>query len=342
MHAAVLLARAVLALVFLIAGVAKLADLDASRDTVEAFGFTLPAARVVGTALPFAEVAVGLGLLIQESSRWAAVAAIILLAGFTAAVGRALAQGSRPDCNCFGQLTSQAVGAPTIARNVVFTLIGALVVWRGPGDSLSAWTSGLVAANLVAGLAVLVAVLASAAAVHFHGRAAAAERLASLRVEADAAAGSGPHAPLPGEAAPLFSATDLAGSEVSLASLCARGLPVVLVFASPMCGPCGRLLPQLARWSSTLRGRIVIAVVASLVPNPEVLGAQLEVREELVLLSEQGLAIAAAYAVAQTPTAFVVGSDGSIEAGAHSGAGAIERLVRSTLRRHPDALAGVA
>jgi uncharacterized membrane protein YphA (DoxX/SURF4 family)/thiol-disulfide isomerase/thioredoxin len=341
MHAAVLLARAVLALVFLIAGVAKLADLDASRDTVEAFGFTLPVARVVGTVLPFSEITVGLGLLIQESSRWAAVAAIVLLAGFTAAVGRALAQGNRPDCNCFGQLTSQAVGAPTIARNVVFLLIGALVVWRAPGDSLSGWTSGLAAANLVAGLAVLVAALASAAAVHFHRRA-AAERLASLRSEADAAADSGPHAPLPGEAAPLFSATDLAGSEVSLVSLCARGLPVVLVFASPMCGPCGRLLPQLARWSSTLRGRIVIAVVESLVPNPEVLRAQLEVREELVLLSEQGLAIAAAYAVAHTPTAFVVGSDGAIEAGAQSGAGAIERLVRSTLRRHPDALAGVA
>jgi len=342
MHAAVLLARAVLALVFLIAGVAKLADLDTSRDTVEAFGFTLPVARVVGTALPFAEITVALGLLVQQSSRWAAVAAIVLLAGFTAAIGRALSRGSRPNCNCFGQLTSQAIGAQTIGRNAVFLLISALVLWRGPGYSLSGWTSGLAAANLVAAVAVLAAALACAAAVQLHGRAAAAERLVSLSSERDAAADSGPHTPLPGEAAPLFSATDLAGTEVSLASLCARGLPVVLVFASPMCGPCGRLLPQLARWSSTLRGRIVIAVVESLVPNPEVLGAQLEVREELILLSEHGLAIAAAYAVAQTPTAFVVSSDGSIEAGAQSGAGAIERLVRATLRRHPDALAGVA
>ena len=119
MHAAVLLARAVLALVFLIAGVAKLADLDTSRDTVEAFGFTLPVARVVGTALPFAEITVALGLLVQQSSRWAAVAAIVLLAGFTAAIGRALSRGSRPNCNCFGQLTSQAIGAQTIGRNLV-------------------------------------------------------------------------------------------------------------------------------------------------------------------------------------------------------------------------------
>ena len=51
-----------------------------------------------------------------------------------------------------------------------------------------------------------------------------------------------------GTIAPDFALTDLRGETQTLQSLLSRGRPVVLEFADPVCGPCTRLLPAVARW----------------------------------------------------------------------------------------------
>lgn len=53
-----------------------------------------------------------------------------------------------------------------------------------------------------------------------------------------------------GDPAPSFRVRSLAGRPVTLGDILADGLPVMLLFLSPSCGPCNELMPDLARWQS--------------------------------------------------------------------------------------------
>jgi uncharacterized membrane protein YphA (DoxX/SURF4 family) len=75
MGAALLVCRLFLASVFVIAGVAKLADLSGSRRAVAAFGVPERVSTLVGSLLPVAEVTVGVALIPSFSARFGALAA---------------------------------------------------------------------------------------------------------------------------------------------------------------------------------------------------------------------------------------------------------------------------
>jgi uncharacterized membrane protein YphA (DoxX/SURF4 family) len=117
-HGIALAARVALAVVFVVAAAAKLADLRGTRTSVAALGIPAPAARLVGTALPVVELSVASALLIPDTARIGAVAAAVLLSVFSGAIAVNLARGRRPACNCFGQLRSQPIGVPTLIRNL--------------------------------------------------------------------------------------------------------------------------------------------------------------------------------------------------------------------------------
>ena len=68
------------------------------------------------------------------------------------------------------------------------------------------------------------------------------------------------HLPL-GSTAPPFELRVLAGSTVSLGSLCEGRGPVVLVFVDSRCGSCVQLIPELAAWRSTHNEMVQMAVV---------------------------------------------------------------------------------
>src|SRR4051812_44929918 len=110
----ILAARLILAAVFLVAGLAKLRDLEGSREAARGFG----APAFVGTLLPFAELATAGLLLPRATASAGAIAAATLLALFVAAIARAIARGEAPDCHCFGALHSEPAGARTLARNL--------------------------------------------------------------------------------------------------------------------------------------------------------------------------------------------------------------------------------
>src|SRR5205807_1270564 len=110
--------RLALAVIFLIAGVAKLADPGGSRAALRDFGIPARLARLLGPALPLAELATAAALIPATSARWGALAALVLLGGFVAAIAGALAKGRKPDCHCFGQLHSAPAGRSTLVRNV--------------------------------------------------------------------------------------------------------------------------------------------------------------------------------------------------------------------------------
>lgn len=108
---AVLVARLVLGGVWLVAGLAKAGDLDASVRAVRAYRLLPePLAQAVGSALPLAEVLLGLLLVAGLFVRASAVASAVLMAAFVAGIASAWARGLRIDCGCFGSGGELAAG----------------------------------------------------------------------------------------------------------------------------------------------------------------------------------------------------------------------------------------
>lgn len=131
-----LAARLVLAGVWLVAGGTKVSDLQGSVRAVHAYDL-LPygVSKVVGAALPFVEIAIGLLLVAGFATRIAALASAGLLVVFIGGISAAWARGLRIDCGCFGGGGELAAGqAPTyfweIARDVALLVVAAYLVWR--------------------------------------------------------------------------------------------------------------------------------------------------------------------------------------------------------------------
>lgn len=131
-----LVARLLLAGVWLVAGGAKVSDLQGSVRAVHAYDL-LPygGSQVVGAALPFVEIAVGVFLVAGFATRIAAAASAGLLLVFVGGIASAWARGLRIDCGCFGGGGELAAGrAPTyfweIARDVALLAVAVYLVWR--------------------------------------------------------------------------------------------------------------------------------------------------------------------------------------------------------------------
>jgi hypothetical protein len=137
---AVLLARVVLAAVFGVAAVAKLADREGSRRTLRAFGVP----ERLALAVPLAELATTAGLL--TTAFCGALAALALLAVFSAAIVAALVRGVRPDCGCFARVHSAPAGRAALVRNIALVACAALVI-ADPATQVTDW---LVAVGVVA------------------------------------------------------------------------------------------------------------------------------------------------------------------------------------------------
>lgn len=115
-------AAVVVAAVFLVAGVLKVAR---QREwKTQAAGLGVPA--VVAAVVPFVEIGLGAALLVQWQRQTCAWAAVALLVAFTLVLVVRLARGERPACACFGSWSSNPIGAGHLARNLA--LIGLAVM----------------------------------------------------------------------------------------------------------------------------------------------------------------------------------------------------------------------
>src|SRR5450755_1312192 len=112
MDSILLILRLILAAVFLVAGLAKLADLTGSQRAVRDFGVPTRLAVPLGLLLPLAELVVAIALLPRGWAWWGAVGALALLLVFVVGISSNLARGRAPDCHCFGQLHSEPIGWP--------------------------------------------------------------------------------------------------------------------------------------------------------------------------------------------------------------------------------------
>src|SRR5213080_2134403 len=147
MGLALLIARLLLAGVFVVAGLAKLGDLAGSRQAMRDFGVPALLAAPFGLLLPLAELAVAIALIPTVSAWWGALGALVLLLLFIVGIGYNLARGRQPECHCFGQLHSAPAGWPTLLRNLVLAALVVVVFGRstpvlGVFDWLGALTMG--------------------------------------------------------------------------------------------------------------------------------------------------------------------------------------------------------
>lgn len=330
MTALLIVARALLALIFAVAGAAKLADRRGAAEAARGFGVPARASGSVALLLPLAELAVAGALVPSATAPYAALAAVALLLGFALAIGGALRAGTAPDCHCFGQLHSAPAGRATLLRNGLLAALAAGVAAAGllredGAPSLTGWLGELSDAGLVALAAGIVLSVVLAAFAWFgvellrqNGRLLerldGVEALLSAGAEGGGAAGgagwagggaAGGGAAAVGRPAPAVPLIDLAGEQVELHELLDERLPLLLVFSDPACGPCRALLPEVAGWQRELTDALAVAVVG------------------------RGEA-AEAYGVAGTPSALLIAPDGTIAAGPVGGADAIRALVART------------
>jgi uncharacterized membrane protein YphA (DoxX/SURF4 family) len=130
-----LIARIIVGSTLVIAGALKIRQ--GSRNVTEAvLGYRLvsrPGAVVVGLALPWLEVGIGLALISDVMPALFYPAAMALVLILTTAVATSLVRGLQNECGCFGAGRRQRVRRSLVSRNLllVVPLIGAQAIRAG-------------------------------------------------------------------------------------------------------------------------------------------------------------------------------------------------------------------
>lgn len=344
MSVLLLVARLLLAAVFIVSGLAKVVDLKGSQKAVQGFGVPSFLAVPLGTILPFAELAVMVALLPSEWAWYGAIGALALLLAFIVGISVNLSFGRKPDCHCFGQLHSEPVGASTLIRNVILAAIAGFIVWQGAaysnvGLSAVSWIatlSAVQAAELVVALIVIAVVGIETwlllQTMTQYGK--LLTRLELLEDEGAPGKNKQPEYGLPEDSvAPTFELPDLDGNLVSLSSLIAQGIenrsPVVLVFTSPTCNPCTAMLPRFAEWQQKYKGEATMVIVST--------GTAEENRAKIAdlnigpVLLQKDREVAEAYKARGTPSAAAVRYDGSTIGNLAEGEDEISELIEDLM-----------
>jgi peroxiredoxin len=132
-----------------------------------------------------------------------------------------------------------------------------------------------------------------------------------------------------GAPAPNFELPDTAGENVDLDDLLEPGLPVVLVFTDPNCGPCREILPLVADWQRERGDQLTIAVLSE--GDSETTAAkQAELGLRSVLVQHER-EVAEAYESWGTPTAVLISPEGLIASPLGTGSNGVHDLVAGLL-----------
>ena len=130
-----LLARLFLGAVLVVAGLLKVGHPLTSQRAVQAYDLLpLGLAGVVGLALPFLEIVLGVLLVLGLFTRPVAVVSTLLMVAFVVGIAQAWARGLTIDCGCFGgggQVGANDTAYPQeIARDASFAAAGVWLAWR--------------------------------------------------------------------------------------------------------------------------------------------------------------------------------------------------------------------
>ncbi len=331
-------ARVLLAIVFAVAGLAKLADRAGSRQALIDFGVPDLLATPAGVLLPLAELAVAVALIPTATSWWAAIGALVLLLLFIAGISFNLAHGRTPDCHCFGQLHSAPAGWPTLLRNALLAAVAGFVIGFGQTNASQNtlnWPDALAVVQRSEPFVVVIAVVLMMVEGWVLLQVLRQQGRLLLRIEAletrltgkSAAANSAlAEAGLPrGTQAPTFRLPNLYGETLTLDSLRASGKQILLIFSDPHCGPCVALMPEIGRWQRDYASKLTLAIISRGAPEDN-RGKATEHAITHVLL-QNDREVDELYHAAGTPSAVLVSPDGTIDSSLAQGAEEIRALV---------------
>jgi peroxiredoxin len=340
-----LIARLFLALVFGVAGIAKLADRTEGRRSFTNFGVPETLATPLSWLLPFVELIIAATLIPLGTAWWGSIGALAMLSIFTVAIGISLARGRSPNCNCFGKLHSEPVSLGTLVRDLVLVGIAGVVVSQGQnnqGLSAVAWLNDLRTAEVVYLVLGVCAIGLLAGALVFLNRILKQQSKLLSGIEAvrttigeDAKSmtivrkeAAPPQEGLPiGALAPKFSLPTINGDVVFLDGLLEAGKPVLLVFASPNCWGCKVLLPVVRAWQDNYASQLTIAIVSK--------GTITEIRSELAkyeisnLLIDERSEVSDDYQAKWSPSAVLINPTGRIASHLSLGDSSIRQWVRN-------------
>jgi uncharacterized membrane protein YphA (DoxX/SURF4 family)/peroxiredoxin len=307
----ILLVQVALSLVFGLAGVTKLLDLAGTRRTIKDFGAPDSTVELISFLLPLTEIAVAVFLLFSSSALYASYAALVLLTLFIVVVGASILRGQTTECHCFGQVYSRPVGWSTLLRNGVFTLGAIVLIWRS--SNLSSITSSAVGLGvfltllIVLGLSILVL-------------------RKQRRVESAQPVSRGLAV---GTTAPLFDLPHYEGGTGSLPELLAQGKQVLLIFTSPLCGPCVSLFQEIGEWQRTHGNELTVAIVSRGTIKENFVNTVRNGLQNVLLQNDHE--VADLYLTNVTPAGVMIRKDGTIGSLVAKGADEIRVLLKSTL-----------
>ena len=347
-----LLIRLILFAIFALAGIGKLLDLKGSEKAVKDFGTPEEFAKFFAVALPFAEIVFAVCLLFVETSWVGAIGAMILLLSFIGGMIWQLAQGNAPDCHCFGAIHSEPVSRKSLIRNIVFAALAFVLILSGKGNQgaslfdADVYNSEGNFMSLIIGLATV----GLLGAVVFYLKKISEQQSQIMRrieiLEVTALDGGGrevyrenvqqPTTGLPiGSPAPDFALPDTNGREVSLDALLMQTKPILFLFVSPTCNPCGALLPEIEQWQTELKGKLNFVFVSNGAVKDNLDKLAGTTLKQILLQNDRETALA--FGAEWTPTAILVNNDGTIGSRAAVGDKAIRELVDSIRAQINDA-----
>jgi uncharacterized membrane protein YphA (DoxX/SURF4 family)/peroxiredoxin len=314
------LIRIALSAVFGVAGVTKLLDQHGTREAVRNFGAPPLLAPTLTIVLPILELAVAAGLLLANTARPSALAALLLLLLFVAAIAVNLARGQTHDCHCFGQLYSRPLGWPTLVRNFIFAVMAGFVLWQGQTETSPSIVNELARLDTLQWF-LLVAVAIGVFGVLLYLR---------RRHQRESLQAPTPPVGLALESvAPDFELPAYAGGSVSLKDLLGYGKPLLLIFTNPTCGPCVVLFEEIKDWQQTHSEQLTIALISFGTIKENFVNVARNSLGQVLLQRERE--VATKYGAYVTPTAVVVNTSGKIASPLAAGADEIRGLLATVV-----------
>ena len=341
MDATFLFVRLLLATVFLVSALAKLADPKGSKQALIDFGIPILLAHPLVLLLPLSEFFIAIVLISSSTAWWGAIGALGMFVIFSLAIAFNLVLGRNPECHCFGRLHSTPIGWSTLLRNSILGALAGAVLWHEqyvPGIGLSVvfvhlTTSEIVSLSTTLLVLLIFAVSGRLFVLHIPRQ----QGRSLLRIEMlEQCLGIRKQLPLPtpvqpthglpvGTLAPHFQLPGLYGETLNVGDLCVRGNQVLLVFSDPDCGVCNALLHEVAFWQD-VHGSKLTVVLISRGKREENEKKSTHFRLINVLL-QQDREVAASYHVHRVPAAVLVSLDGKIASPVAVGSEAIRKLI---------------
>lgn len=313
--------------VLLVSGAAKLADPRGTHDALVAL--RIPARRLhraLAVGLPLVELllAVALWLPWPPLPLIAVGLSVCAFAAFTLVIARALRFDEPVSCACFGTLGSPSVTLRTLIRTLILVLVAALGVagaatGAAPAAVLATSAGSVVATALLVVLTAAVAVLALGTS----------PEVKTGTDEPEAADLEYVATPLP-----FGQLRDADGATLALHEVVATEAHL-LVFLSTTCGPCLRMLDQLA----ALRERVSPTVQIDVVVSRPIVQLEETVRHRAHpgLWEDPESNVARTFGISGRPAAVLLGADGTVAGGPVTGETDVTTLIDEMAEQLRDA-----